>query len=282
MSRACATLLTVTPLLLVLPPTAVAGEVEGFTQPYREVELAAADTGLIETVYVREGQSVTAGELVAELDTKVLEASEKIAIRHVEATGKLDSTRADLKLKRARAEKFRQLLARSHATQEEVDRAEIEQDIAEAAVLIAEEELAIRRLERDRIVTQLDRRTVRSPIDGVVVEVRKEGGEFVSPADPIVLTVVQLDPLLASFDVSEEIGLQLFESEPAKVILLRDETEVDARIDFVSPVIDADSGTIRVRVRIANGSRTIRAGQQCVLMVDDVDRLTGRRAKPLR
>ena len=256
---------------------AFAGEVEGFTEPYRKVELAAADTGLIETIYVREGQGVRAGELVASLDQTLLEASQRIAQRHVDATGKLDSAAAELKLRTARAVKFGQLLVRSHATQEEVDRAEIERDVAAAALLMAEEEREIRRLERDRIDVQLDRRTVRSPIDGIVVEQAKEAGEFVSPADPIVMTVVQLDPLRATFDVPENFGVEVSEGGSATVRILRTNEMLRARVDFVSPVIDAESGTVQVRVRIPNSDRKLRAGERCTLLVEEVERIASGR-----
>ena len=260
---------------LIAPVTAtIADEVEGFTEPYRQVELAAADTGLIDTIYAREGQAVSAGELVATLDQQLLEASQRIAQRHVDAVGKLDSARAELQLREARATKFRTLLTRSHATREEVDRAEIERDIAAAAVVMAEEEREIRRLERDRIDVQLDRRTVRSPIDGIVIERHKDSGEFVSPADPIVMTVVQLDPLLATFNVPED--AELIEGDAAEVTLLKDERTVTAQIDFVSPVIEADSGTVRVRVRIPNSDRSIRAGEQCVLEIGRIEQVAGR------
>ena len=258
---------------------AIAEEVEGFTEPYREVNLAAADTGLVAELFVREGQGVRAGELVAALDTQVLEATQQIAERHVASSGKIDSAKAELRLRQARVDKFEELLGRAHASQEELDRAEIDRDIAAATLLVAEEERAIRRLERDRIAVQLDRRTVRSPIDGVIVERLKEAGEFVSPADPIVMRVVQLDPLRATFSVPEDLAVHLTEGESAIVRLQspnEDEREVRAQIEFVSPVIDSESGTVQVRTRIANPYGQIRAGQRCSLEVLPVEQVAER------
>ena len=263
-------------LLLTTALPATADEVEGFTEPYREVALAAADTGLLDKIYVREGQGVAEGELVATLDTQVLEASRRIAEQHTESKGKLSSARADLKLRQARVDKFDVLLQRNHATQEEVDRAAIERDIAAATVMMAEEEIAIRRLERDRIAVQLQRRSVRSPIAGVVVQRQKEVGEFVSPADPIVMTVVQLDPLRATFNLPEAIADSIAEGEQARVTMLRGGEEVAARVEFVSPVLDSESGTVRVRVRIPNPDLALRAGERCTLRVDQTQRVAER------
>ena len=48
--------------------TASSNSVEGLTEPFRRVELAAAETGLITEINVREGQNVTKGEVLAKLD----------------------------------------------------------------------------------------------------------------------------------------------------------------------------------------------------------------------
>ena len=207
----------------------------------------------------------------------MLEISLRIAERHQESRGKLDSAKAELRLRQARVDKFAELLERAHATREEVDRAEIERDIAAAAVLIAEEEAAVRMLERDRIAVQLRRRTVRCPIDGVVVECRKEIGEFVSPADPIVLTVVQLNPLRATFNVPEDLADRVVEGQRATVTLVASDEDVDAQVEFVSPVVDSESGTVRVRVRIPNADQTIRAGAACAMQVESLSRVAERR-----
>ena len=97
-------------------------------------------------------------------------------------------------------EKLEELLERNHATQREVDRALAQKKWPKQGS---------RRLKRNwrskhlssRTRTQLEQRRVLSPIDGVVTRVYKDEGEFVSPSDPVVVKVVQLDPLLIVFSV---------------------------------------------------------------------------------
>ncbi len=45
---------------------------------------------------------------------------------------------------------------------------------------------------------QLERMTIVSPMDGVVLKCLKDVGEVVSPADPSLVRIVQLDPLRIS------------------------------------------------------------------------------------
>jgi len=100
--------------------------------------------------------------------------------------------RAEFEMRRERLEKLQELLGSNHASREEVNRAASEKAIAEARVLAAEEVLQVKELEYERIKAQLDRRFIRSPVEGVVKRIHKDVGEFVAPTDPVVLTVVQM------------------------------------------------------------------------------------------
>ena len=64
--------------------------------------------------------------------------------------------------------------------------------VAEAQIKLANEERELASLECDRIEAQIEQRRLRSPIDGVVVEVMREVGESTQISDPRLLTLVQL------------------------------------------------------------------------------------------
>ena len=52
----------------------LAEQVEGFTQPYRTINVAAVEVGIITAIDVREGDVVSRGQILATLDQEVLEA----------------------------------------------------------------------------------------------------------------------------------------------------------------------------------------------------------------
>ena len=262
-------LLSLTTLLLTVSlPQGMAAEIDGFTEPSRDLDLAAADTGRIESIAVQEGQQVEAGQVLAALNQDVLKASRRIVEKQIAAQGRLKSAKAELRMRTDRVRKIAELLARRHAAQEELDRAEIEQEIAAASLEIVEEEQAVSVLERDRIDHQLERQLVRSPIDGVVVRTLKDVGEFVSPADPVVLRVVQLDPMLAVFNVIERAtGDELRVGSPAKIRMASSGQVRQGVVEFVSPVIEPQSGTVRVKVRLDNANGAIRSGEKCALVI---------------
>ena len=245
-----------------------AAEIESFTEPYRSIDVAAVDTGLIIAVHVREGDRVEPNQSLADLNQDVLRATLEIARVQRDATSSLKSAEAELRLKANRLKNFQELRKTSNATEEEVRQAELEKELAEAAVLAAKETLETRRLEYERIRLQLEQRTLRSPIDGFVTQVYKEIGEFVALTDPVVITVVQLDPLLVTFSVPAS-SASLKKGQKLPLNVAGQKKPVEGTVELVSPVITADSQTIRVRVRIPNPGFRLKSGLKCRLRIPD-------------
>ncbi|MCX7419844.1 MAG: efflux RND transporter periplasmic adaptor subunit [Planctomycetia bacterium] len=242
---------------------------EAFAEPYRTIQVATSDMGIIREVLVREGDLVEAEQPLVKLDEELVEASLKIAKQNFASRGAVNSAEAELRLHTSRAEKFDALVRNGNARPEELERTVMEKEVAAARVLTAQETLIVRKLELERIQLELERKFVRSPLKGVVTKVHREVGEFVSATDPVVVTVVQLDPLLATFSLRPVQASQLHAGRAVQVLFASSETPVIAEVEFVSRVTDARSGTVRVKVRIPNSRGTCRSGDRCVLMLSD-------------
>src|SRR5262245_38698565 len=98
-------------------------EVEGLTEPYKTIDVAAPEPGVITKIPVREGNTVHQGEVLAALDNEVHLATLAVAQKNMESVGALNSANAELTLRKDRLEKLEALRAQEHARQEEVDRA---------------------------------------------------------------------------------------------------------------------------------------------------------------
>ncbi|MBL7043688.1 MAG: efflux RND transporter periplasmic adaptor subunit [Pirellulaceae bacterium] len=255
--------------LATLPATTPANEIDGFTEPYRSVDVAATEIGIVAELNVREGDVVRKGQVLATLDNELQKALLAIAQKGVESRGQLESAQAELTLRQHRLEKLEALLTKGHARNEEVERARADVAVAEAHVLSAEEEQAIRKLEHQKNAVQLQRRNVLAPIDGVVTVIHKDEGEYVAPNDPCVLSIVQLDKLRATFSVPSVYAGMLQIGDRAPLRLTTDTTSVDGIIEYVAPVTDAESGTVRVKFCVENPDRKYRSGQRCLLKLPD-------------
>jgi RND family efflux transporter MFP subunit len=230
--------------------------------------MAAAEMGTLANVAVKDGDVVKSGQLIANLDNAVLRASLEVAKAGMSAKGELQSARTQLKLKTVELEMLTELFGRNHASQQELDRVKGEIRIAESRYQSVQEDLAVRRLEYARIEAQLKQRHILSTIDGIVVEVRKDCGEFVSPSDPVVVRIVQLDPLLAVFSVPVHRRQKIVTGQPIQLQVGDHPTPAMATVEYVSPTVDASSGTFRVKVRLPNPERKWHSGAKSILLLD--------------
>ena len=250
-------------ILAVVTPCAAQNDIKAFTEPYRSIEIAASETGTLAHLAVEEGDEIQAGSILANLNEEVLAASLAVAKKSTESEGAINSATAELNMQQERLDKLQGLFQRRHASQTELDRAQSQYDIAAAKLESAQDEIQIKLLELQRIEAQLEQRRLRTPIDGIVTEIFKDEGEFVSPADPKVMTVVQLNPLRVTFSVPQS-EIHRLKGETTATIIL-DGEERTGTIEFISPTADAQSGTCRVKIKIDNPDLQLSSGQACFL-----------------
>src|SRR5690349_6854524 len=69
--------------------------VEGFTEPFRTVHVASAETGLLQSLLVKVGDHVARGQLVASLDDDLQRVQLAIAQQQLETRGRLKVAEAE-------------------------------------------------------------------------------------------------------------------------------------------------------------------------------------------
>ncbi|MCA9189586.1 MAG: efflux RND transporter periplasmic adaptor subunit, partial [Planctomycetales bacterium] len=246
--------------------------IEAYLEPYRQVDIGSgAEAGRITSVHVHKGDTVAKGQLLMELDSQILKASLDIAIRRSEMRGKLNAANAEMAIRRSRTDKLRALRTDGHATSGELERAETDLAISAATVLLAEEELSLFDLERQRIEAQIVNRQLRSPIEGVVVEIHREVGESALPSDQRILTVAQLSPLKVNLQIPFAHAAKLSKGEQLKLRVptnTKDKTTV-AVIELISSVADPASGTVEVQCTVDNSQHDFASGLKCVFDLKD-------------
>jgi RND family efflux transporter MFP subunit len=250
-------------LLAAVAPPARAEQFEAFTEPYHRIAVPAPEIGVIAEILVSEGELISQDQVLAKLEDTVLQASLEVAKAAKDAVGALRSAESELTMREKQLESYRELRERGNATQRELERAESEFQQSASRLQSVREELEVRRLEYERVRAQIRQRLIDSPIDGVVVAIDKEVGEFVSPTDPIVMHVVHLKTLKSVFSVPLDAAAKLRPGQTVKLRLGYEQAPAAGVIEFVSPVADAESSTVRVKVRIPNPAGKIQSGVTC-------------------
>src|SRR5258705_1869629 len=155
----------------------------GVTKPMigAEVRVGSRVSGVVRRLFVRIGDRVEKGQLLAELDDRDLAARYREASASVElAQANLDYARADLERKREL--RASELLAPS------------ELDVAQRGFAVAEQQVAGARASLQFATAQLGYSRIVAPIAGVVASVSTQEGETVAAsfAAPTFLTLVDL------------------------------------------------------------------------------------------
>ncbi|TWT68450.1 efflux RND transporter periplasmic adaptor subunit [Crateriforma conspicua] len=239
--------------------------VRGFSEPYRRVMVSASEMGTLAAIDVVEGQHVQRDQVLGQLDDRVLQASLKIAQAAKDAEGAMRAAKIDLEIKKRHLEGFVELSQAGNASVREVERAQADYDQALARVQAAEEQILLRQLEYDRTIQQIEQRRVRSPFDGIVTEIIKRPGEFVSPTDPVIFEVVQLDTLRCNLTIPNDQIQHLRLGMEVKLVVGQRQEPVTAMVEYIAPVVDPQSGTVLVKLRIPNSSQELKAGLVCRL-----------------
>lgn len=249
--------------------TAIATDaIIGFTEPVKTIELAASETGTLANLDIKQGDMVQAKHVIGSLDSEVLHATREFAVAKQDSHAKLKAARIRLERANVNYEKLKQLLDEGHGGKRELQIAESDYQLALTDVEAVEEDMKLAKLEIRRIDAEIRRRQIVSPIDGVVSEIHREVGEYVSANDPNVLTIVDLRKLRVRYYVPTLAAERFNVGDSISIQLVHDQKTHVAAIDFVAPVIDADSNTIRVDLLIDNTKGTMRSGRRCKLLLE--------------
>lgn len=242
-----------------------AAKFESFLKPANEIDLVSAGRDIIEKIHVREGDEVKQDQLLVSLRSDVLLARYKAANIVAKARGRIDGAQAIEKMREKLLEDLTTLKKSGNVRQRELDRAKTDLAIARAEVLALEEERMIRLAELEQIKALLSEKKIRSPISGIVTRIYKERGELTGTNDKdILLTLVQPQPLKAIFHIPVDMAARFMIGDKVNVIVSQLQTRETAVIDFVSPVTNPESATVRINVSLLENLQ-LQAGLRCHL-----------------
>lgn len=153
----------------------------GTLQPLNRVEVGSELSGTINRVLVDYNDQVSAGQVIAELDTVRLEAQvfqSRAGLASAEA--RLEEARATVIETELRFQRCEQLAARQLCAREELDTLRAAHARARAGEKSAEAEVAVARATMETVETDLSKAKIRSPIDGIVLKREIEPGQTVA------------------------------------------------------------------------------------------------------
>ncbi len=253
-----------TAISLFSSSSSLRGQYEGFTEPVRTIELASDESGIIQWMGVHEGAAVKSGEIIARLSDDLQRVQFELASHLADTDSAVISAREMLEKRQAILEELHKLRSQNFASENEILRAQMELEIARARLRTAEDEQKARRIEMRRAETQLKKREITAPFDGIVSRIHRKQGEFLSPLRPELITLIDIRELYATFNVSSSDIHRLTVGQDLQLTIGNGQRSA-AKVESIGVQIEAQSGTVQVKLLIHNPENKFRSGETCLL-----------------
>ncbi len=235
-------------------------------EPSEVVELGSSVPGLVDQLFFERNNFVNSGEVVARLDSRVEVATLELALARAEIDTSLNLRRENAAFGLRTQKRNQRLFNESTISAQDMDKVKTETYIAQLQARQEEDNKRIAKLEAARAQQALERRTIRSPISGVIVERYKSIGEYIE-AEPV-YRIANLDPLHVELilPVEQFDTIQLgMKAEITLDIDSQTDTSHIAVVKSVDRVADAASGTFGVLLSLPNSGLRIPSGVRCNL-----------------
>lgn len=166
----------------------------GTVEPTNEVEISSEISGTLRAVNVDFNDTVTVGQVLAQLDTDKLEAS----LAHSRATlearlARVAEAEATVAETHAQYERVKELVAKNAATVQSLQAAEAAHARAEAGLAVTRADAKVAEADLKTEETNLTKACICSPINGVVLDRKVAVGQIVAASlqAPVLFTIAE-------------------------------------------------------------------------------------------
>ncbi|WP_139924439.1 efflux RND transporter periplasmic adaptor subunit [Hymenobacter sp. DG01] len=237
------------------------------------VELRSQVAGFITNLFFKEGEVVTKGKTLYEIDRRKYQAA------YQQALAGLRSTQATAENARVNLNRYERLLEQDAVARQIVDNARTAYATAQSQIAEAQAGVSAAR-------TDLDYSLIKAPFTGRIGISQVRLGSQVSPGSTLLNTISGEDPMGVDFVVTES-DLTRFNdlqrrgsagaADSTFRLVLPDGTPYNqpGKILAIDRGVNQQTGTVQIRVQFANPQRQLKDGMSTVLRV--LNRQSGHR-----
>ncbi|BAU76745.1 efflux RND transporter periplasmic adaptor subunit [Metapseudomonas furukawaii] len=239
-------------------------EYAGRTAGYREVEVRAQVSGILQQRTYLEGSKVKQGQVLFRIDPRTYEAA------LARAKGALAQEQARYRQTERDLKRVRELQKKGYASESELDNAISNFEQSKANVEAAQAEVKARQID-------LDYTTVEAPISGMTSKETRSEGSLVVAGDPngsLLTQLTQLDPIYVNFAYPDTEAERLREGVKNGTIELPPDGLLSAdlrfgdgsnyplsgRVDFTDSFVNTGTGTVSARAVVPNPEQKLLPG----------------------
>lgn len=234
----------------------------GTLEPLTQVDISSELSGVVRSVMVEENQSVSRGDVLAELDKTRLMAQVEKAEASVEAArARLGETEVTLRETGLTFDRTEQLFGRGMVADQALEAARAARDRAQSTVDSAKASLAIAEADLKLQQADLDNMVIYAPIDGIVLLRDVDPGQTVasSLSAPILFTIAEdLTRMKLNAAIDEaDIGAVSKGQKARFTVDAFPAQRFNAEISDISYASTASEGVVTYKARLAVDNRDL-------------------------
>lgn len=252
-------------------------QVVGNAEAYLTITVKAQVGGELTRVYFREGDFVKKGDLLFEIDPRLLQAQlnqaqanlarDEAQLGQIEANLARDTAQA--KYAQAEAVRYASLLEHGLISKEQAEQVRASADASsatinadEAALRSARAALGASRAVVENIKVQFGYTSIRSPIDGRTGNLNVKQGNVVTANSMDLITINQVQPIYVTFSVPEA---RLPDIKKSQLVMVSPQTDSSSpetgEVSFIDNAVDPTTGTIKIKGTFGNKERKLWPGE---------------------
>lgn len=216
-------------------------EVTGKVEAEQDLDVSPETSGVIKEVLVTEGQNVSKGQVMARLNTDLLERS-------------IEELQVQLDLAVTNYNRQKNLWDQNIGSEMQFLQAKNSKESLEKRI--------------NSLHTQIEMAQLKSPINGVVDIVYQEKGNIGSPQVPFA-KVINVNKIKIYGDISESYITKIAKGDNVDVKFPALNQTINAEIDQIGNTIDPNNRTFRVRINLNNYDKTIKPNLVSILTFRD-------------
>jgi RND family efflux transporter MFP subunit len=238
------------------------GNYDCLIEPSSVSDVSTREEGVLDELLVRRGDIVRKDQPIAQLESGLEKIAADLADIRARMSGDVQSKRAAVDFNKRQLKRVNDLYKKKTISFVEKDKAETELMLAQMELREASDRVKLSKVEKERAEHILDRRTIKSPLDGVIVKTLLDPGENVE--DRPIMTIATVNPLNVEVILpAEKFGDISVGMDATVTPLIHNIKDQKAKVVIVDRVIDAASDTFGVRLELPNPEYKVPGGIRC-------------------
>ncbi|MCP4486733.1 MAG: efflux RND transporter periplasmic adaptor subunit [Gammaproteobacteria bacterium] len=242
-------------------------ELDCLVRPEMYIELSSPVETTLKAMLVNVGDTISKGQHLVQLENSVESARVELAKLQASSTSEIENRRIQMQFSKRSFERIQELYSKNSVSRFEKDKAEAELALAKIELLKAREKHQQAQLNLKKVQTELALRTIKSPIDGIIIDSYIKIGESV--ANRPIMKLAQINPLRVELIapteyfglVKKDMEVEIYPERPVNKTF-------KATVTVVDQLIDSASGSFTIRMSLPNPGEELIGGVNCIARFD--------------